>query len=122
KLGQARMMIERMRQILSKVLDALKDAREERDITKLNCVNEKLTQVKARLKAAESKVVSLEEKLIRRESAADDFNLISIAASHCEQLLAEVDACVGEMAVYSGDTQVEVTTDETVPDADPLDV
>ena len=120
KLSQARTMIERMRQILSKVLEALKNAREERDITKINCVNEKLTQVKARLKAAEDKIVSLEEKLIRRESAADDFNLISIAASHCEQLLAEVDACVGEMAVYSGETQVEVTTDETVPEGDPV--
>ena len=54
--------LERMRAILTKVLKHLQGARDERDVVKLNCVNEKLTAVKGLLKIAEQADVGLQEQ------------------------------------------------------------
>ena len=55
-----------MREILSRVLKHLEEAREERDVIKLNCVNEKLTAIKGLLKISEQADVSMQEALARR--------------------------------------------------------
>lgn len=102
--------LSRMKEILSRVLKYLEDAREERDVVKLNCVNEKLTAIKGLLRISEQADVSMQEALARRnaEVAAHEYEKIAIAVSKCEQLFAESEACVGELAIYAGETQVEV--------------
>lgn len=102
--------LERMKAILARVLKHVEDAREERDVVKLNCVNEKLTAIKGLLRISEQADVSMQEALARRNSevANHEYEKIAIAMSKCEQLVAESEACVGELAVYAGDTQVEV--------------
>jgi hypothetical protein len=116
KPGRSQDGIKRMREILAKVLTHLEEAREERDVVKLNCVNEKLTAVKGLLKISEQADVTMQEALARRDSdvAGHEFEKVSIALRKCEQLLAESEACVGELAVYSGDTELEVTVEEEV--------
>jgi hypothetical protein len=118
KVGRSRELIDRMKEVLSKVLKHLEDAREERDVIKLNCVNEKLTAVKGLLKISEQADVAMQEALARRnaEVAQHEFEKISIAGTKCEQLFAESEACVGELAVYAGDTQVEVVVEGEPPD------
>ena len=110
QMDDAAQAIERMKAILTEVLEDLTEARDSRDMVKLNCVNEKLTSVKGLLKISEQAEVTLKEALARREAeiADHEFEKITIAQRKCEQLLAESDACIGEMAVYTGDTQVEV--------------
>jgi hypothetical protein len=110
--------IARMREILTKVLKHLEEARDEKDIVKLNCVNEKLTNIKGLLKISEDGDVKMQEALARRaaEDAAHEYEKIAIARSKCEQLFAESEACVGELAVYAGDTQVEVVVEGEPPD------
>ena len=117
KAGRSREHLERMREILTKVLKHLEDAREERDVIKLNCVNEKLTAVKGLLKISEQADVAMQEALARRnpEVAQHEYEKIAIASSKCEQLFAESEACVGELAVYAGDTQVEVEIEGEPP-------
>ncbi len=117
KAARAREHVNRMREILSQTLGHLEDAREERDVIKLNCVNEKLTAIKGLLKISEQADVALQEALARRnaEVAQHEFEKIAIAANKCEQLFAESEACVGELAVYSGDTQVEVEVEGEPP-------
>jgi hypothetical protein len=99
-----------MREILAKVIKHLEEAREEKDVVKLNCVNEKLTTIKGLLKISEQADVSLQEAVARKdhEAAVHEFSKISISRQKCEQLAAESEACVGELAVYAGETQVEV--------------
>jgi hypothetical protein len=100
----------RMREVLGQVLKHLEEAREKRDVIKLNCVNEKLTAVKGLLKVSEQADVTMQEAVARRddEASSHEFRKIAIARGKIEQLLAESEACVGELSVYSGDTQVEV--------------
>jgi hypothetical protein len=110
----------RMREILARITQNLEEAREERDVVKLNCVNEKLSAVKGLLKISELSQVTLADSLSRRrtEIAAHEFEKVSIAMRKSEQLLIESEACVGELAVYSGDTDIEVVRDG-VSDDDP---
>lgn len=122
KADQADAYIGNMKEVLRTVLKYLEEAREERDVVKLNCVNEKLTAVKGLLRISETSDVALREALARRDpdAAAHEFEKIAIAARKVEQLRAESEACVGELAVYSGDTQVEVVVNGEPPaPADP---
>ena len=102
KPGKSQEHIARMKEILSKVLKHLEEARDEKDIVKLNCVNEKLTNIKGLLKISEDGDVKMQEALARRtpEEGAHEYEKIAIARSKCEQLFAESEACVGELAVY----------------------
>jgi hypothetical protein len=120
KLEYSRKAVTRMKEVLSRVLKHLEEARDERDVVKLNCVNEKLTAVKGLLKISEQADVTMQEALARRDTevSAHEFDKINIAQRKTEQLLAESEACVGELAVYAGDTQVEVVL-EDVPTTDP---
>jgi hypothetical protein len=117
-----RQAVVRMRQILSELINHLETARNERDVMLLNCINEKLTAVKGLLKISEQADVSMQEAVARRdgEAASHEFDKIRIALGKSEELSAAAQACVGELAVYAGDTQVEVETDGVSKD-DPTD-
>ncbi|MBI5507418.1 MAG: hypothetical protein HY903_01575 [Deltaproteobacteria bacterium] len=117
KAARTQEHIARMKEILGKVIKHLEEARDEKDVVKLNCVNEKLTNVKGLLKISEDGDVKMQEALARRnvEEALHEYEKISIARTKCEQLFAESEACVGELAVYAGDTQVEVVVEGEPP-------
>lgn len=114
--------LSRMRQILTRVIDHLKNARAEKDIVKLNCVNDKLTNVKGLLRISEQADVTMQEAIARRdtESAEHEFTKVIIAQRKTEQLLAESEACVGELAVYAGDTEVEMEVEDEEAVVDPV--
>ncbi|MEO1480484.1 MAG: hypothetical protein AAFU77_00145 [Myxococcota bacterium] len=122
KSTQASAYISNMKSTLRRVLQFLEEAREERDVVKLNCINEKLTAVKGLLRVSEASDLTLQEALARRDSDSADheYEKIAIAARKIERLRAESEACVGELAVYSGETSVEVlVTGEPPAPADP---
>lgn len=104
-----------MKAKLKKMLDAMSDARDGKDAVKLGCVTEKLTQAKGLLAVGESAEMALQEHLSRRDREEIDhaFSKLSIAQEKAEQLAAEADSCIGESAVYSGDTVVEVESNDT---------
>lgn len=114
KPGRARDAVTRMRDLLPPLLKHLEDARAERDVLKLNCVNAKLTVIKGLLKISEQSDVVMQEALARRdvETAAHEFEKISIALKKSEQFAAEGEACVGDLAMYAGDTVVEFEAPE----------
>jgi hypothetical protein len=56
-----------MRGSLSKVLGYFEEAREQRDVLKLNCVNEKLTAIKGLLRVSEQAAVTMMEALAMKD-------------------------------------------------------
>lgn len=110
KTEKAQVAVQKMQDVLNKVLKYVQDARDERDVVKLNCINEKLSSIKGLLKISEQSNVVLRESLARRdaESAEHEFEKISIAQRKCEQLLTESEACVGDLTAYAGATELEV--------------
>jgi hypothetical protein len=120
KLNQANSELEQMRGVLKEVLKRLEEARNEKDVVKLNCVNEKLTQIKGLLKIAEQSDVALQEAVAQGDegSAQHEFTKVNIAKQKVDQLRAEAEQCIGQLAyVVDEKTQVTVETPEGLPDA-----
>jgi hypothetical protein len=99
------------------VVGRIEEAREEKDIVKLNCVNEKLTQMKAFLKVAEQADVALNEALATRDAGADaEFSKIAIARTKVDGLRAESEQCIGQLSyVVDQKTTVEVMQPSDLP-------
>lgn len=110
----ARTSIEKIRESLTQTLKLLEQARAERDVIKLNCVNEKLTQIKGLLRISEQADVSLQESLARKdlEAANHVFTKLTIAGQKVASLASEAEACIGELAMDIGEPKVTTEIDE----------
>ncbi len=120
KVEQAYRHLERMREVVKQVLSRLEDARSEKDIVKLNCVNEKLTQVKGLLRVAEQTHVALLEAVAQQDDNAEvEYARIAIARTKVDQLRAEAEGCIGQLAfVVDQKTTVEVEQSKELPEGD----
>jgi ribosomal protein L9 len=117
KLEAAAENLARMKTSLKQVLGRVEEARNEKDVVKLNCVNEKLTQIKALLKVAEQADISLHEAVSNKDAAAEsEFAKITIARSKVEGLRAESEQCIGQLAyIVDEKTTVEVQQPSNLP-------
>ena len=119
KLSRSADAVAGMQKVLGEVLKHVETARRERDIVKLNCINEKLTQVKALLKIAEQSYIGLQEAVARgaEDGAQHEFAKIGIAKQRVSELRAEAEQCIGQLAyVVDEKTVVTVETPEGLPD------
>lgn len=123
KVRRSAEALTRMRDILKDVLGKLEEARSTRDVVKLNCVNEKLTQIKGLLRISEQADVTMQEGIAKGEKASADheYTKVSIARQKVEQLRAEAEECIGQLAFRTDENMVvEVEEPEGLPD-DPTD-
>jgi hypothetical protein len=97
-------------------------ARKQKDVIKLNCVNDKAVQIKATLNIVDAAMASLEVAIMGRDDEAryHEFTKITISSEKARQLRDEADGCVGEELSYVGDTIVEVNQPD-IPDDPTLD-
>jgi hypothetical protein len=110
-----------MRGALKDVLGKLEEARNTKDVLKLNCVNEKLTQIKGLLRISEQADVNLQEAIAKREpSAAEhEFTKVTIARAKVDQLRAEAEQCIGQLAFASTENlSIEVEVPDYLPKGD----
>jgi len=111
-----------MKSVLRAVLGRVEEARNEKDVVKLNCVNEKLTQVKALLKVAEQSDIQLHEALVNKDPVAEsEFGKINIARTKIDGLKIDADQCIGQLAyIVDEKTTVEVQQPAGLANADGL--
>ena len=109
--------VSRVKGALKQVLARVEEARNEKDIVKLNCVSEKLAQIKQILNVAEGAEVALQEAVARSDAGADgEYSKIAIARGKAEQLRTEAEECIGQLAfVVDEKTSVEVQQPEDLP-------
>jgi hypothetical protein len=122
KLELATGYLGEMKGVLTGVLALLKDARAEKDVIKVNCVNEKLTNIKGLIRISEQADITLQEAIAKgeRDTSTHEFHKISISHQKIKVLKTEAEQCVGELAFAVGKTTVEVEVDEDmVPSQDP---
>ncbi len=108
---QAEANLKEMRQLLQEVMRMLDEARDEKDVVKLNCVNEKLTHIRGLVRVSEESQVSLQEAIAveEMEEARHEFTKILVARDRVRQLRAEAEECVGQLAfLVDEDLEVEV--------------
>jgi TolA-binding protein len=118
KLERSAENLAQMKGSLRAVLSRVEEARNEKDVVKLNCVNEKLTQIKGLLKVAEQSDVALHEAIANKDPAGEtEFAKIGIARSKVEGLRGDADQCIGQLAyIVDEKTTVEVQTPDDLPE------
>jgi hypothetical protein len=122
KLSRSRTAVTRMRSVLSEVLGRLEEARATKDVVKLNCVNEKLTQVKGLLRISEQSDVALQEAVGKKDATAaeHEYSKVSIAKNKVDQLRNEAEQCIGQLAFRTDENlTVEVEVPSGLPTEDP---
>ena len=122
KIRKSAEALQKMRQALKDVLAKLEEARNSRDVVKLNCVNEKLTQVKGLLRISELADVAMQEAIAKKEDsgALHEYTKVSIAVTKVTQLRAEAEQCLGQLAFRTDENiLVDVTEPEDLPKGDP---
>ncbi len=121
KIRRSAEAVQKMRQALKEVLSKLEEARNTKDVVKLNCVNEKLTQIKGLLRISEQADVALQEAVAKKESstAEHEFTKVMIARQKVDQLRAEAEECIGQLAFRTDENlSVEVEVPEGLPTED----
>ncbi|MCK6548434.1 hypothetical protein L6R52_21480 [Myxococcota bacterium] len=110
-------MLVEMRGALRRVTDLYGEAQSAKDIVQLNCVNEKLTQVKGLVRVAEESSTKLYDAIASnlKDSVVHEYTKIAVAHQKVLVLRAESEQCVGEFSVYTGDTEVTVEIDSEIP-------
>lgn len=123
KVRRSAEALSRMRDVLKDVLTKLEEARNTKDVVKLNCVNEKLTQIKGLLRISEQADVAMQEAIAKAEkqAAEHEYTKVTIARQKVDQLRAEAEECIGQLAFRTDENMVvEVEEPEGLPD-DPTD-
>ena len=122
KISRSNAAVSRMRTVLTEVLGRLEEARATKDVVKLNCVNEKLTQVKGLLRISEQSDVALQEAVAKKDTTAaeHEYSKVSIAKNKVEQLRNESEQCIGQLAFRTDENlTVEVEVPSGLPSDDP---
>jgi len=119
QMTEARHIIEVIGNIRRTVSDMLDRARQERDIIKVNCLDDKLTQIDVAQRSANDHQSLLENAVsISNDGLRNhEFNLMTIFRQRVSGLEAEARQCVGEDVGGFGDgLVVSVTVDPRIPE------
>jgi hypothetical protein len=120
QLTEAHRIEERGVNVSQRLMSMLDEARRERDIIRVTCLNDKLTQVNAHRRSLETRVSALEESVnVREEDRSNhEFTVISVLGQHFRTLEQEANACIGQDIFETGTTRVVTDIDPATPDED----
>ena len=120
QLAEAERIEERGTQISRRVLQMLDEARRERDIIRVTCLNDKLTQINAHLRTLQSRRRNLTEanEIGDENRRNHEFTVITVLGQHFRTLEGEANACIGQDIFETGTTRVIIEVDPATPDED----
>lgn len=119
-VNQSRTYLERMNNILTNLNNMAEQARKQKDVIRLNCLLDKVAQVKANISIGTAAQQSLQEAIARNDEGASvhEYTRVTIVHQKTQTLAGEAQACVGEDLAYVGATRVDVEV-EGIPPGDP---
>jgi hypothetical protein len=118
QMREAARVIDMMTAMRRRVSDMLDRARQERDIIKVNCLNDKLTQIDVTLRSAREHQELLQTAVgINNDGQRNhEYALLTIFRQRSEALEAEARQCIGEEAGGFGEgTTVSVRVNPNIP-------
>ncbi len=123
KLAWIEAKTEAARGIVSKVQAMLDQARKDKDILRITCINDKLTQIRVNIGGIEERTLALRLAVDSGDPtvANHQFEILRIYISRVQGLKAEAENCLGEVDVVLGATETEVTIDDSITEEDPSD-
>lgn len=101
----------------------LADAKKKKDVVKALCLDDKSKQMKLAIDTAKDRVIGLSSAVSQTDPdrSKHEFTVIQVLRERVQTLVAEAQQCIGEETGFIGNTEVTVTIDPAVPDADPSD-
>jgi hypothetical protein len=121
QLAQADGHLVRMEQSRSTARRQLMEAREQRDVVKTLCLNDKLSQQNVAIESAQQRRDTLAAAVKRADNglAAHEYSILLVLRQRSDQLSAEANQCVGAEAGFIGQASVTSTVDTTLTKEDP---
>lgn len=120
-VNQSREYFANMNGVLKRVQVLQDQAKREKDIIRLNCVTDKVVQVRVNINIAEQSMASLQEAVARADEGGrtHEFTRLTIINQKVLVLGAEAENCIGEDLSFVGATRVDVEVDPNIPQYDP---
>ncbi len=121
KMEIAEQSLRAIRKTVDRVAGRSDEARVEKDVGKLNCLNAQLTQMKGLAKVANQANDALVDAVAKKDSATANtqFARVAIATDKVQRMGGEADVCLGQLAyLVDGKTSVQVEQPEGLPGMD----
>ena len=118
---QAKGFLPQMDRSATAVRRQLSLAREQKDVVKALCLNDKLNQIDVALRSAKERMAPLRSAVGRKDAdrARHEFTVIQVLRDRIRALVAEANQCIGEETGFVGDSRVTVDIDPSIPQTDP---
>lgn len=112
-LAKATLDIAKMRAIAETVRHQLGEARRARDVVKVLCLDDKLSQADVAVRSAEDRRTALENALARNDSeaAGHESVMLGVLAQRSQQVAGGAAQCIGEETSFSAAEQSTVKVD-----------
>jgi hypothetical protein len=119
--AQAKDYYKKMQDTQRRVQMLQSKAKKDKDMVKLNCVNDKLMQLKGHMTVTDQSMSSLSLDVAKGDDTArqHQFTRITILYQKVVTLGTEAEQCIGEDVSYVGATRVDVEIDPSIPPEDP---
>jgi hypothetical protein len=117
QLLQADASVARMRVSSATVRRGLEQARQQRDVVKTLCLNDKLNQIDIAMRSAQDRRTTLDQAVTRRDAdlANHEFTILQVLRQRVDQLDFEARQCLGEELQFLGDTKIITNIDPGMP-------
>src|SRR4051812_11016400 len=119
--AQAKDYYKKMQDTQRRVQMLQSKAKKDKDMVKLNCVNDKLMQLKGHMTVTDQSMSSLTLDVAKGDDTArqHEFTRVTILYQKVVTLGTEAEQCIGEDVSYVGATRVDVEIDPSIPPEDP---
>jgi hypothetical protein len=120
-LTQARSFLPGMDRAAVIVRHQLQTAREQKDVVKSLCLNDKLNQMDLATRTATDRVAGLEAGANANdvERSKHQYTVILVLRDRVNTLVSEANQCIGEDVGFVGESNVTMEVDSDIPDVDP---
>jgi hypothetical protein len=120
-LAQSKDYYRKMQDVQKRILMLQAKAKKDKDVVKLNCVDDKLTQVRGHQVVTDQSMAALNGAITRGDDPArlHEFTRLSILYQKVVTLGTEAEQCIGEDVSFVGATRVDVEVDPNIPPTDP---
>jgi hypothetical protein len=96
-------------------------AREQKDVVKTLCLNDKLNQIDLAIRTATDRVEGLGAAVAQNDAdrSRHQFTVVQVLRDRVNTLVSEANQCIGEETGFIEESAVTVEIDDSIPDEDP---
>jgi hypothetical protein len=113
QMAAAEAMVNRGNVLSTRVTTMLDEARREADVIRVTCLNDKLTQINANLRTAQSRLQSF-QRTVDTDQRNHELTVLTVLGQKLQVLDQEANQCVGQDLYETGPTKVVTEIDTSI--------